>query len=127
MQPEQLAHPLALDAKPLSDLIEGQSLDRAQTEHLTLALALDVLAATSERCQAVTVKLADELVQLDAAAELGAADQLAGCVIGELIDFMYAGLGQAGGGSLAQGQFGDAHGWSRASERHQFIEAPRDL
>jgi hypothetical protein len=31
-------------------------------------------------------------------------------VLGELIHFMYAGLGQAGEDSLAQGQFGDAHG-----------------
>jgi hypothetical protein len=75
----------------------------------------------------VAVKLADELVQLHPAPELGAADQLAGCVSGELIHFMYAGPGQAGEDSLAQGQFGDAHGWPRASEGHQFIEALRDL
>ena len=69
MQFEQLAHPLALDAELRADLREGQPLDRAQTEHLQLTLGLDVTAAGGERCQAAAVKLADQLVQLDAATD----------------------------------------------------------
>jgi hypothetical protein len=58
----------------------------------------------------VAVQLADQLVQLDSAAELGAAEQLADAVLGELLDLVDAGLGQAGEDSLAQGQLVDAHG-----------------
>jgi hypothetical protein len=94
----------------LSDLGEGQALDCAETEYLQLALSLDVSAVAGERCQAVAVKLADQLVQLDSAAELGAVEQLAGAVLGELLYLVDADLGQAGEDSLAQGQFGDAHG-----------------
>ena len=110
MQLEKLAHPLALDGEPFTDLVQGQSLDGAQTEHLALALGLDVPAVAGERRQAVAVKLADQLVQLCPAAELGAAEQLAGAVPGELLDLVDADLGQAGEDSLAQGQFVDAHG-----------------
>ena len=109
MQFEQLAHPLALDAELRADLREGQPLDRAQTEHLQLTLGLDVTAAGGERCQAAAVKLADQLVQLDAASELGLAEQLAEVVLGELLYRVDAGLGQAREESLAQGQLVDAH------------------
>ena len=98
MQFQELAHARAADVEPLADLLQRQSLDGAQAEHLMLALCLDVSAAARERCQAVAVKLADELVQLDPAAELGAAEQLADAVLGELIHLVYADLGQAGGG-----------------------------
>ena len=54
-----------------------------------------------ERRQAVAVKLADQLVRLDSAAELGAAEQLADAVLGELLDLVDADLGQAGEDSLA--------------------------
>ena len=56
------------------------------------------------------MKLADQLVQLYPAAELGAAEQLAGAEFGELLDLVDAGLGQAGEDSLAQGRLGDADG-----------------
>ena len=56
------------------------------------------------------MQLADQLVQLDSAAELGAAEQLADAVLGELLDLVDAGLGQAGEDGLAQGQLVDAHG-----------------
>ncbi|HEY4810321.1 MAG TPA: hypothetical protein VIH71_04605 [Solirubrobacteraceae bacterium] len=99
-----------METYALSDLGEGQALDGAQTEYLQLALSLDVPAVAGERRQAVAVKLADQLVQLHSAAELGAAEQLAGAVPGELFDLVDADLGQAGEDSLAQGQFVDAHG-----------------
>ena len=109
MQFEQLAHPLGRDADPLADLREGQPLNRAQAEHLQLALGLDVAAASGERSEAVAVKLADQLVQLDAASELGAAEQLAEVVLGELPCLVDAGPGQAREESLAQGQLVNAH------------------
>jgi hypothetical protein len=110
VQLEKLAHPLARDGEPFADFVQGQSLDCVQTEDLALAGGLDVPAVGGERRQAVAVKLADQLVQLHSAAELGAANQLAGTVPGELLDLVDADLGQAGEDSLAQGQFGDAHG-----------------
>jgi hypothetical protein len=127
VQFQELAHPRAADVEPRADLRKRQALDGAQAEHLTLALSLDVSAVAGERCQAVAVQLADQLVQLDSAAELGAAEQLADAVLGELLCLVDADLGQAGEDSLAQGQFGDAHGRAGASARHQFVETPRDL
>ncbi len=127
MQFQELAHPRAADVEPRADLRQRQALDGAQAEHLKLALCLDVSAVARERCQAVAVKLADQLVQLDSPAELGVAEQLADAVLGELLDLVDADLGQAGEDSLAQGQLVDAHGRSGASERQQFVETPRDL
>jgi hypothetical protein len=102
MQVEQLAHPLALDGEPSADLREGQALDGAQPEHLQLTLGLDVSAVGGERGQAVAVKLADQLVQLDAACELGLAEQLAEVVLGELLYRVDSGPGQAREESLAE-------------------------
>lgn len=85
-----------MQAHPLPHLGQGQALDCTPTKYLQLALGLDVRAVSGEGCQAATVQLADELIQLDSAAELGAAEQLAGAVLGELLGLVDAGLSQAG-------------------------------
>jgi hypothetical protein len=46
----------------------------------------------------VSVKLADQLVQLDPAAELGATEQLADAMFGELLDLVDADLEPGWGG-----------------------------
>jgi hypothetical protein len=98
VQFHELAHPRAAYVERRADLRQRQALDGAQTEHLTLALCLDESAVARERRQAVAVKLADQLVQLDAAAELGAAEQLADAVFGELLDLVDADLEPGWGG-----------------------------
>jgi hypothetical protein len=102
-----------MQADPLPDLRERHTFDGAETEYLKLALSLDVPAAASEGRQVVAVQLADQLVQLCPAAELGAFEQLADSMFGQLRYLLDADLGQAGEDSLAQGQFGDAHGCTR--------------
>lgn len=107
---EHLAHALLGDADLLAGVGEGESLDGAEAEDLSVARVWQASRSLWGWWQheAALVELADDLVE-GVCSYLGVPEQLAAGVIEQLVHSADAGLAQAGLSGWGKPQLADVH------------------